>query len=127
MSGRSADHGSCCSDFPQIELDGHVIQAPKRQRDLTDIRVAGALAHSIDRALNPRCSAANSSNGASRSHSKIIMAVPVYRRLRSYPIANVTNEEFGRLGATSAHGVDNYDLGRTSVERGPIGYLEKLA
>src|SRR5207249_5463362 len=46
--------------------------------------------------------------------------------LRSYPIANVTNEEFGRLGATSAHGVDNYDLGRTSVERGQIGFLEKL-
>src|SRR5437660_10702003 len=113
MSGRSADHGSCCSDFPQIERHGHVIQAPQRKRDLTDIRVSGALAHSIDRALNPRCSAANSSNGASRSHSNIIMAVPVYRRLRSYPIAHAPNEELWRLGVTTAHGVDNYDLGRT--------------
>ena len=39
--------------FGQIESDGHFVKAVQRQRNFSDIGIAGALAHAVDRALDP--------------------------------------------------------------------------
>ena len=63
----------------------HAVQAVQCERDLSDVRVASALSHAINGALNPRCAASHRCHRAGRCHSKIVVSVPMQRNVCGRP------------------------------------------
>src|SRR6266566_5463126 len=101
------------TDFGEVERDGNVIKASKGQSDFTDVGIARAFAHSVDRALDPGSAGADGSAGTRGGHAEVVVAVKMNGHTGAYPTANLTNEVLNGLRATSANRVNDDDFSRT--------------
>src|SRR6187549_1945418 len=60
----------------QVRLDP--VERAQRQRDLAQVRVAGALAHPVDRPVHPARSRPHRSDGGGRREAEVVVAVEVH-------------------------------------------------
>src|SRR5215210_5992392 len=108
---------------PKVRL--RPVQSGERERDLAEVRVSGALAHSVDRAVHPARTGANRRDRRGRGQAKIVVAVEVERDVWPQPIPNAPHEFVHGLRRGDADRVDDDGLLRARLSRRSVSRLEK--
>src|ERR671923_924453 len=88
---------------PQPRLDS--VEAVQRQRDLGEVRVSGALAHAVDRPVDPGRARPHGGDRGRRGDAEVVVAVEVDRDAE--PLLRPADELRGGLGGRPAEGVDD--------------------
>ena len=101
------------------EMGRDPVEAFEGERDLEQVRVAGALAHPVDRALHPGRAGLHRCDRRRRGEPEVVVAVPVHRNLD--PRRDPVDEIGGGLGRRDPERVDDDGLLRTGVDRGLVG------
>jgi hypothetical protein len=101
-----------------------VIEELQRKGDFAKVGVAGALAHAVDRALDPVGAAAHRSDCGSSGEAEIVVAMPVDRHVLSEPGSYLPDEVFGRLGRASADRVDHRDFVGACLNRRAVNVAQ---
>ena len=110
---------------PQVRLDA--VERAQRQRDLAEVRVAGALAHAVDRPLHVRGARAHRRDGARRRDAEVVVAVEVHRHVRPDELDGRADELRDRLGRGDAERVDDHDLARARLDRARVDAAVEVA
>ena len=91
--------------------------------DLTQIRVTGSLAHSVDGPLDPGRTCPNRRNSASGCKTEVVMTVEMQRNLGPQPVPHLTDQELPRFRAASSNGVHHHGFVRARIQRRAIDAL----
>ena len=114
------------ANFRKIQNHRHVVKAAKRQRDLADVRVPGALSHAVNRSLNPRRAASHRGYPACCRHSKIIVTVEMHGHLRPHPLASLPDQKFPCFRSTRPDGIDHNDLSRARFQHSHVNLAQEV-
>ena len=93
---------------PEVRLDA--VERSQRQRDLAEVRVAGALAHPVDRPLDVGRAGAHGRDRARGRDAEVVVAVEVNRDARADELDRRADELGDGLGRGDAERVDDDDL-----------------
>ncbi len=94
-------------------------------RDLAQIRVSGALAHPVDRPVDPGCAGAHGCGRAGGGDAEVVVAVEVHGRAVE-PLDRLPDEVTDRLGRGDPERVDDGDLARAGLDGGLVDPPEEL-
>src|SRR5215218_8050651 len=108
----------------QVRLDA--VQRPQRKRDLAEVRVAGALAHAVDRPVHPARPRPHRGDRGGRGEAEVVVAVEVDGHVGADPLDRAPDEAGDRLGRGDPERVDDRDLLRTGFHRGLVDPLVEV-
>ena len=108
---------------PQVRLDA--VERPQRQRDLAEVRVAGALAHAVDRPVHVRSAGAHRGDRRRRGDAEVVVAVEVHRHVDE--LGRVTDELRDGLGRRDPERVHDDDFLRPRLDGRGIDLVVELA
>ena len=91
----------------QVDARLDAVQGPKRERDLADVCVSGALAHAVHGAVNPRCTGAYGRDRRRSGQPEIVVSVEMDRHLIAEPFAHLAHEVCDGLRQERAQRVDD--------------------
>ena len=109
---------------PQVRLDA--VERAERERDLAEIRVAGALAHAVDRSLDPPCARAHRRDGGCGCEPEVVVAVEMHRHIRPHPLDRLADEIGDRLRGRDPERVDDDDLSCAGFDGGLVDALVEV-
>ena len=107
----------------ELQVRVHAVERAERERDLRKARVAGALAHAVDRAVDPCRARVDGGHGSGGGEAEVVVAVPVDRYVD--PAAHLIDQVRSRLRCRDAEGVDDHRLARARLDGGLVHALEK--
>ena len=108
----------------QVRLDA--VERAQRQRDLAEVRVAGALAHAVDRPVDPGRARAHGRDGGRGREPEVVVAVEVHRHVGPDALDRPADELGDRLRRGDAERVDDDDLARARLDRGDVHALVEV-
>src|SRR5919201_1200751 len=107
---------------PEIRLDP--VETTEREGNLGQVGIAGALAHAVDRAVDPARSAPPGGRSGGSGESEVVGAVEVDRFLGAEPLPRAADEVGHRFRARNADRVYDDCLLRTRLDRRLVHRLE---
>src|SRR6266404_1023264 len=108
----------------QVRLD--TVERAQRERELAEVRVAGALSHAVDRPLDPRRTRAHRCHGGRRREPEVVVPVKMHGHIRADPFERLADELRDCLRRRDAERVDDDDLVRARLDRGHIHALVEV-
>src|SRR4051812_17037370 len=105
------------ADAIEAEVRIDAVERPKGECDFAEVRVAGALAHTVDRPLNPGCAGAHGRDGGGGREPEVVVAVEVHRHVGTHPLDGLAHEIRNRLGGGDPERVDDDHLARAGFDR----------
>ncbi len=106
----------------QLGLDA--VEAAQRQRDLREVGVAGALAHAVDRALDPVRAGSYRRDGGGCGETEVVVAVEVDRTVGAEPFARPADEIRDCFRRRDPDRVDDHHLVRACLDGRLVDRLE---
>ena len=106
----------------EVRLDP--VEAAQRERDLGEVRVAGALAHPVDRPLDPAGAGSRRRDRRGRSEAEVVVPVEVHRDVFAEPGARLADEPGDGLGRRDAERVHDDHFACPSFDRRLVDRLE---
>ena len=125
VAGELTDAARDVPDAVEAQLGLDAVEPAQRERDLGEVRVAGALAHAVDRPLDPARAGPDRRHGRRRREAEVVVTVEVDGDVRPEPLDRAPDELRGRLGARHAERVDDDDLARAGLDGRRVGALEE--
>ena len=98
----------------QVRLDA--VERAQRQRDLAEVRVAGALAHAVDRSVDVGGAGADGGDRARGRDAEVVVAMEMNRHRRSDELDGRADEIGDGLRRGDPERVDDGDLFRAGLD-----------
>src|SRR5919201_881150 len=120
VAGQRADARRDLAQAVEAEIGADAVEGAQRERHLAEVRVPGALAHAVDRPVDPARAGAGGGDGGGRAEPEVVVPVEVERHVRAEPLARLADQEGDCLGSGDADRVDHHRLLRARLDRGLV-------
>src|SRR4051812_30441708 len=119
VAGQLLHARGCLADPVEAESGLDPVEPPQRNGDLAEVRVAGALAHAVDRPVDPGGARAHGRDGRRRGEAEVVVSVEVDGQAVDV-LEGCAHEVRDRFRRRDPERIDDGDFLRARLHRGLV-------